>query len=546
MKRSIAYRSVKIQQIQVAEVLAKLKGKPQLIAGIDISKAKINVACVSTDGEVLCQFYASQAEELPDFFALCRQFYDHGVEVKLAMEPTGVYGDVLRHQAYARSLTVLRVSAKKVFDSKELFDSVASQHDAKDAVVIGKLAAQGLGSEWKPESSLRREARSLIATRDLHFDVHQGHIGRLEAVVQRHFPELSAILEVYRSRKVVLLLATFGSPAAIAAHESEARALLGGSIKREKVEAIMAAAKTSRGVSMTEGERSFVRALTADLRRTQSELLHIDEAIGAWLAQSPSLQPLVSMLGAATTCALFSELGNPADYGSAHAFRKACGLNLRERSSGTYKGNLHITKRGPSRVRQYLHLAALRAVSRNPIVKAWYHTRGAYIRGQKTSALTAVTCKLALAVWHVAQGAPFDAAKLFDVRRLKLDALPSTHEHEQADEALEDTDDAHETSVVQPSATPHAKDEKTLPARSQRNTSKHANKGSSPRHQDDAVVLATVHVASSASSPCSPPKASARGSGRLRGSVALHCAPPPNECVGEGQRDAPQGAANSG
>ena len=223
MSRSIAYRSVKVQRVAVAEVLAKLKGSMQLIAGIDVSKAKINVAFASVSGEILSQFHCSQNDELPAFFALCKQFYEHGVEVKIAMEPTGVYGDVLRHQAYERRLTVLRVSAKKVFDSKELFDSVASPHDAKDAVVIAKLAAQGIATEWKPESAMRREARALIATRDLHFDVHQRHVGRLEAVVQRHFPELSTLLEVHRSRKVVLLLATFGSPVAIVAHEPEAR-----------------------------------------------------------------------------------------------------------------------------------------------------------------------------------------------------------------------------------------------------------------------------------------------------------------------------------
>lgn len=111
MTRSIAYRSVKVQRIEVVEVLAKLKGASQLVAGVDVSKAKINVACASPSGEILSQFHCSQDDELPAFFALCRQFYEHGVEVKIAMEPTGVYGDVLRHQAYERGLTVLRVSA---------------------------------------------------------------------------------------------------------------------------------------------------------------------------------------------------------------------------------------------------------------------------------------------------------------------------------------------------------------------------------------------------------------------------------------------------
>lgn len=40
----------------------------------------------------------------------------------------------------------------------------------------------------------------------------------------------------------------------------------------------------------------------------------------------------------------------------------------------------------------------------------------------KLKAVTAVMRKLALALWHVAQGDAFDASKLFDTARLQLPA----------------------------------------------------------------------------------------------------------------------------
>ena len=42
---------------------------------------------------------------------------------------------------------------------------------------------------------------------------------------------------------------------------------------------------------------------------------------------------------------------------------------------------------------------------------------------QKKKAVIAVMRKLAMALWHVAHGGRFDAAKLFDVRRLTVSSV---------------------------------------------------------------------------------------------------------------------------
>jgi hypothetical protein len=55
--------------------------------------------------------------------------------------------------------------------------------------------------------------------------------------------------------------------------------------------------------------------------------------------------------------------------------------------------------------------------------KAWYEGRKCYAAGHKKKAAVAVMRKLAKALWHVARGSTFDPAKLYDLRRLKLDAV---------------------------------------------------------------------------------------------------------------------------
>lgn len=103
------------------------------------------------------------------------------------------------------------------------------------------------------------------------------------------------------------------------------------------------------------------------------------------------------------------------------------GLNLKEKSSGNVKGGLSLTKRGPGQVRHLLYMAALRWVKDPSLVPlAWYRARKSHQAGQSIKAVVALMRKLARALWHVGRGATFDVTKLFDTRRLDLDAVRAT------------------------------------------------------------------------------------------------------------------------
>jgi transposase len=69
---------------------------------------------------------------------------------------------------------------------------------------------------------------------------------------------------------------------------------------------------------------------------------------------------MATTVGVATAAVLVHDIGSPEQFPSARAYLKAAGLNLREKSSGKYRGKLKLTKRGPSRARRYLWLAVLR------------------------------------------------------------------------------------------------------------------------------------------------------------------------------------------
>jgi transposase len=89
------------------------------------------------------------------------------------------------------------------------------------------------------------------------------------------------------------------------------------------------------------------------------------------------------------------------------------GLNLKERSSGTWKGKLTISKRGAAQIRNWLFFAALRLIRGQP-VKEWYDLKKAKDNDGAKRALVGVMRKLAMALYQIgACGQSFDAGKLF-------------------------------------------------------------------------------------------------------------------------------------
>jgi transposase len=117
-------------------------------------------------------------------------------------------------------------------------------------------------------------------------------------------------------------------------------------------------------------------------------------------AGHPVLQAQGKVVGVPTACVLWTSTGDPRDFDSAGAYRKAMGLNLAERSSGTYQGQLRISKRGSARTRQWLYFAVLRLVQQCG-VRPWYEAKKARHEGEARRVLVAVMRKLAVALYHV-------------------------------------------------------------------------------------------------------------------------------------------------
>jgi transposase len=143
-----AYKRVKVNSVERANLAAIAKVEKAVVLGLDVAKGEI-VASLRWHSEVFERPWSvANPSEIKTLVDLCSILVAAGLDLKVAMESTGTYGDSVRYAMTAAKIQVLRVSGKNVCDYKEIFDGVSSQHDGKDAAMIAELCSLGKATEW--------------------------------------------------------------------------------------------------------------------------------------------------------------------------------------------------------------------------------------------------------------------------------------------------------------------------------------------------------------------------------------------------------------
>jgi transposase len=421
MKKRI-YRRMPVNDFQPQSLSpADLGGK--VVFAIDVAKVDMVAALAGADGRVLHTICWKAPEQNPTVLSILLSYRTAGITVEAVMEPSGTYGDVLRHQLEQNGFPIFMVSGKRTHDAKEIFDGVPSLHDAKAAAIIARLHADGLSTRLHEEVPERRQLRAALAIMDLHQERYLQLVHRLESWLARHWPELPSLLDL-TSASLMALLARIGGPADVAAAPNQATKLLRGISHRliadDDVAAIVASAKTSVGVPMVGLERDALMAIADEAYHAHRAFSTAKTKVEKLAAATPAAA-LAPVVGPTTAAAIFAEVGDARSYSCTRAFLKAMGLNLKEKSSGTVHGQIKITKRGPSRVRQLLWLAVFRWIQKDPIANAWYQRKKLRDGDRASRAAVALMRKLAKGLYHVGRGGTFDSSKLFDTRRLQVE-----------------------------------------------------------------------------------------------------------------------------
>jgi transposase len=345
VKRKNPYSLVNVNEVSL-EVLTRGRPGHRAVVGVDVAKGELVMCVVWPDREFERPWRVKSPGQLSLAVSTLREL-NKSCPVVVAMESSGTYGDAFRQAMDDVGLSVQRVSAKAVKDDSEGFDGVPSNHDGKDAAIIGTLCVNGRSNLW-----------------------------RWNGVGGAGAGKDSAITEA-------------------------------------------TSAKSSSDESFSDESTQTDQAIRYQVRRldTGQRIKQIFcGKLEAMLARHwPEAGALTNQSGPTMTAAL-AHWGDPTQYDSAGAYRKAMGLNLTERSSGMYKGKLKLSKRGQRLPRKWLYFSALRWM-REPSVKTWLEQKKQRDGGRGGKAATAIMRRLALAAWHAGQGVLFDPKRLFPGKR---------------------------------------------------------------------------------------------------------------------------------
>ena len=344
---------------------------PPVLVAIDVAKAKHDILVELPDGRRRKMVIHNQ---LADF----RQFADYlrslGAECLIAFEPTADYHRCLAYFLGSQGFTLRLASSLSVARTREALHNSWDKNDPKDAQVILHLLRTGTTQRfYDPVLEQTNDLQELSKTH------HQVSLRktRLQHSLMNHyltlyFPEAERLLCTTRAGWFARLLVSFPTPATVTAlSEAEfvstsARLLRTKHSKEAVLRSFHAKARESVGIPValdSQAVATFRLLLEehtelcrkrAALERTAHELLkaRLDYQV---LRSVPGIGPIIALT-------ILAEAGDLRRFHHERQFLKFCGLDLATAQSGAYRGRTQLSKRGNSRLRSALWMAATVAV----------------------------------------------------------------------------------------------------------------------------------------------------------------------------------------
>ena len=289
------------------------------------------------------------------------------MDVIIGFESTGHYWKPLAYYLKEKGRCIVEVSTNYTNKAKELMDNSPLKSDSKDAMVIADLIKQGkILTPVLPEGEILA-LREIIHTRENLIKERTSILNRLEKIVDVTFPERREVIKSIICKTSLYLLKEVPFPEDIVEKglewlREEIRKKSMGHYKYEDAKKLYESAIDTVGLKEgREGSKYELRTLIPRLNKLNKEIEKIESSIEDRLEDIEEAKYILSIRGikSVTAATIIAETGGLSNYDKASSVIKVAGLNLFEISSGEYKGEKHITKRGRSLLRHKLYYAAM-------------------------------------------------------------------------------------------------------------------------------------------------------------------------------------------
>ena len=361
-----------------------------LIVGIDIAKDK-HVAREQDDRgyefgkRLFFENLIHGFEKLLEWVKRHQQ-ENNKTHVIFGVEPTGHYWLSLAYYLRANGFDFVLVNPMHVKKSKELDDNSPTKNDTKDARVIAQLVKDGRYSVPNLLDGIYAELREGVKLREQLSKQLMIIEGRIQNNIQRYFPEFLDVFKCWNGKAAMCTLRLFPFPNDLRNMTPEDvlmkwKPFVNRGVGIKRATKLVETAKKSVGieVGLRFGKRE-IHSLLDQYELYREQLAELEQELEELVLTIPGAQKMMNIkgVGAMTVATFFAEVGDINNYSHPQQLVKMAGLSLREHSSGKYKGQTRIDKRGRKRLRKSLYLAIRPLVRYNPTFRAlheYYTTR---------------------------------------------------------------------------------------------------------------------------------------------------------------------------
>lgn len=296
----------------------------------------------------------------------------------VGMEPTGHYWINLSKWLFEQNIDVVTVNPYHVKRNKENRDNTQSKSDKKDALVIADMVKNGYYAIVSPASESFEQLRVLMSNRDVIVKRLVSSINQINRWVDIVFPELRQVFKDVTGKGAIATLRLFPTPIELRSMQPQNVVIEWKSMmKRQpglrKAQLLIQLAKRSIGTRQALDAYKFhLQQLLEEYDLATTQLERVEEQVTEVLKQIPYANHLLTIKGISeiSLAGILGEAGDLSGFAHGNSLLRHAGLHLAEASSGKWKGQIVISKRGRSRLRRFLYLATMSLVMNNPEFKA--------------------------------------------------------------------------------------------------------------------------------------------------------------------------------
>jgi transposase len=321
----------------------------------------------------------------------------------VGMEPTGHYWINLSKWLDKQNIEVVTVNPHMVKRNKENRDNTQSKSDKKDALVIADMVKNGYYSFVRPSSETFDKLRVLMSNRDVIVKRLVSSTNQINRWVDIVFPELRQVFKDITCKGAIATLRLFPTPNEITTLQPLDvmrgwKSLMKRQPGPKKAQLLIQLAKSSIGTGQALDAYKFhLEQLLEEYDLAVKQLERVEQQVKEVLNKIPFAKKLLMIKGISeiSLAGILGEAGDLSGFSHGNSLLRHAGLHLAEASSGKWKGQIVISKRGRSRLRRFLYLATMSLVMNNPEFKAIHNNNVKIKKMKKMKSIMKLVGKLA-------------------------------------------------------------------------------------------------------------------------------------------------------